>query len=54
MQKFLKAAREKQLGTFEGDPTRASADFSAKILQQKRGARYIQRAKSKNFQPTNK
>ena len=41
MQKFLKAAREKQLGTFEGDPTRASADFSAKILQpEERGTIY--------------
>ena len=41
MQKILKAAREKQLGTFEGDPTRASADFSAKILQpEERGTIY--------------
>ena len=36
MQKILKAARKKQFGTFEGDPIRASADFSAKILWPRR------------------
>lgn len=47
MQKILKAARENKLGTFEGDPTRASADFSAKFLQPEERGRYTQRAKRK-------
>ena len=35
-EKTLKAAREKQLVTYQGAPIRLSADFSAEILQARR------------------
>ena len=35
-EKILKAAREKQNGTYKGTPIRLSADFSTETLQDRR------------------
>ena len=35
-EKILKAAREKQIGTYKGIPIRLSSDFSKETLQAKR------------------
>ena len=51
-ERILKAAREKQLVTYKGDPIRLSTDFPTEILQAKRDWQKIFKVmKNKDLQP---
>ena len=51
-ERILKAAREKQRGTYKGSPIRLSADFSAETLQARREWHDIfKMPKGENLQP---
>ena len=51
-EKILKAAREKQIGTYKGIPIRLSSDFSKETLQAKRDYQEVLKVmKSKDLQP---
>ena len=51
-ERILKAAREKQIVTYRGDPVRVSADFSKETLQARRDWQEVFKVmKSKDLQP---
>ena len=50
-EKILKAAREKQKTTYEGNPIRLSADFSAEALQARREWQDTFKMTGENLQP---
>ena len=51
-ERILKAAREKQLVTFNGTPTRLSADFSTETWQDRRDwNKLFKMMKNKDLQP---
>ena len=50
--RILKAAREKETGTYKGVPMRLSADFSKESLQARRGWKEVYKVmKSKDLHP---
>ena len=51
-ERILKAAREKETGTYKGVPIRLSDDFSKETLQTRRGSKEIFRVmKGKDLHP---